>query len=367
MFYFIVLLIICFLAALLSRRYPLRDKGGLNQKLPNPFGFVVPAVLFTVFSGLRNNLGDTYYNMHSFNLLTDDMPRPKITENEFLSNYLLYAIRQITDKPQLYIYIFAVFACVPAIYILYKYSVAYELSIFLYVATSYYTFSFNGMWQYAAAGILLLGAKYLFSQEKNAWLKYALVVLVAYMFHSTAIIMLPIFFIVRRKAWSVTTLAIIFVSVMGTLFFDAVLPKFLSVLVSQSDYSIYCESGWFTNGTEQGSSFIRVIVVFVPVALAYLSRERIKSLGKTGDILVNLAVINFCFYLISVYNWIFARFAVYTSIYYIVLLTCIVMNSFKRKDKNIVYIMCIFLYIAYFWAVRYSIAGYTSYFLKGVF
>ena len=83
--------------------------------------------------------------------------------------------------------------------------------------------------------------------------------------------------------------------------------------------------------------------------------------------MVNLAVINFCFYLISVYNWIFARFAVYTSIYYIVLLTCIVMNSFKRKDKNIVYIMCIFLYIAYFWAVRYSIAGYSSYFLKGVF
>lgn len=367
MVYLIAILIICYITALFSRRFPVREKGGLSQNLPNPFGYAVPAVLFTVFSGLRNNLGDTYYNMHSFNLLAEDMPAPKITDNEFISNYILYAIRQITDKPQLYIYIFAVIACVPAIYIIYKYSVAYELSIFLFVATSYYTFSFNGMWQYAAAGILLLGTKYLFSEEKNAWLKYALIVLVAYMFHSTAIIMLPIFFVVRRKSWSVTTFVIIFASMLGTLLFEAVLPQFLNVVAAQSAYSIYNESEWFTSGSEQGSSFIRVIVVFVPLVIAYLSRGRIKHLGKEGDILINLAVVNFCFYLISLYNWIFARFAVYTSIYCIILLTWLIINSFKKKDRNIIYLACIILYSGYFWFVRYSIVGYTSYFLKGVF
>lgn len=367
MFYLVVILIICFIFALISRRYPLREKGGLGQNLPNPVGFLVPAVLFTVFSGLRNNLGDTYYNMHSFNLLTEDIPKPKITDSEFFSNGLVYIIRQITDKPQLYVYICTVIACVPVIYILYKYSVAYELSIFLFVATSYFTFSFNGMWQYMAAGILILGTKYLFSQEKNAWLKYSAFVLVAFMFHSSAIIMLPVFFVVRRKSWSVTSFAVIFISMVGTLLFDAVLPKFLDVVASQSEYSIYNETEWFTNGSEQGSSIVRVAVVLIPLVIAYFARERIKKMGKTGDILVNLAVVNFSFYLISLYNWIFARFAVYTTIYYILLLTWLVTNSFKRKDKSLVYIACVLLYLGYFWFVRYSIVGYRSYFLKGVF
>ncbi len=360
MTYLIIISIICYIAAAFSVRYPLRSAGGLGQPLPNPVGFAVPAVLFAVFSGLRNNLGDTYYNMHSFALLTEDMPKPKITESEFFSNNLLYLIRQITDKPQLYIYICAVIACVPAIYILYKYSVDYKLSIFLFVATSFYTFSFNGMWQYMAAGILIAGTKHLFSQKKNAWLKYSAFVLAAYMFHSSAIIMLPLFFVVRRKSWSVITFIIIFISLVGTLLFDAVLPQFLTLLASQPEYNIYSETEWFTSGTEQGSSIIRVAVLLLPLVLAYFSRERIKKLGKAGDILVNLAVMNFSFYIVSLYNWIFARLAIYTSIYHILLLTWVVSNSFQKKDKNKVYYICIALYLVYFWFVRYSIVGYKS-------
>ncbi len=359
MSYLIIILTICFITAAFSRRYPIRGKGGLGQNLPNPLGFAVPAILFTVFSGLRNNLGDTYYIVHSFLLLPDNMPKPQISNKEYLYNWYIYIIRQITDKPQLLIYLASVISCVPVIYILYKYSVSYELSIFLYVATSYFTFSFNGMRQYMAAGILLLGSKYLFSQEKKAWLKYAVFILIATMIHSSAIIMLPLYFVVRRKSWSVTTFAIMFLSMVGTLLFDAILPQFLNV-VDQSDFSIYNDSGWFTSGVETGSSFVRVIVVSIPILVAYFSKKKIEQLGKTGDILVNLAVFNFCFYIISLYNWIFARLAVYTGIYYIILLTWLIMKSFKRKDRALVYLACVILYSGYFLAVRYSIIGYSS-------
>jgi transmembrane protein EpsG len=359
MAYLIIILTISYMTAVFSVRYPMREKGGLGQLLPNPAGFAVPALLFTVFSGLRNNLGDTYYNMHSYNLLTDDMPKPEIGSRDILYNYLIYILRQITDKPQLLIFIGAVLSCIPVIYILYRYSVAYELSIFLFVATSYYSFSFNGMRQYMAAGILILGTKYLFSQEKKAWIKFTLIVLLAAGLHSSALIMIPAYCIVRRKAWSLTSFAVIILTAVATLVFDAFLPQFLN-LVAQSDYSIYSDTGWFVNGEETGASFIRVIVVATPLFIAYLSKERIKQLGKTGDILVNMAVLNFSFYLISLYNWIFARFAIYTSIYYILLLTWLIKNSFKKKDRYKVYIACIVLYSLYFWAVRYSIVGYRS-------
>lgn len=359
MLYLIVILIISYIAALFSRHHPIRVNGGLGKKLPHPIGFIVPAVLFTTFSGLRNNLGDTFYNIHSFQLLAKDMPMPRLGEKEILYRYLQYFLRHISDNPQNLIFICAIFSCIPVIYILYKYSDSYELSIFLYVGTSFYTFSFNGMRQYMAAGIILMGTKYLFSQEKKAWFKFSIFVIIAAMIHSSAIIMIPIYFIVRRKSWSVTTIAIIFVSILVTLLFDSFLPQFLN-MISQSDFSIYEQTGWFTNGAESGSSLIRVIVMLLPLIIAYLSKERLKQLGKTGDILVNLAVVNFCFYMISLYNWIFARLAIYTGCYFIVLLSWLITNSFKRKDKKIVYFACIVLYCLYFWNVRYSIIGYES-------
>lgn len=366
MLYLIVILTICYIFALIAERYPLNITGVLiGKRLPHPVGFVVPAILFTLFSGLRNNLGDTYYTLHSYSLLDENMPRPQIGDRDVMYSYLVYILRQITDNPQLLIFIGAVISCVPVIYIIYKHAAAYELGIFLFVATSYYTFSFNGMRQYMAAGILILGTRFLFSQKPTAWLKYTLVVLIAMGFHSSAVIMLPVFFIVRRKAWSLTSVSVILATVTATLLFDTFLEPFLS-LVAQSDFSIYNESGWFIKGEETGSNFIRVLVVAIPPAMAYFSKERLKSLGETGDILVNLAVINFCFYFLSLYNWIFARFAIYTSIYYILLLTWLVMNSFKNKDKRKAYLLCMGLYALYFWAVRYSIVGYSSDFFKGM-
>lgn len=359
MLYLTVVFIICFAAALFSVRYPLAAAGELGQRLPNPAGFLIPAILFTLFSGLRNNLGDTFYNMHGFAVMGNNLEKPRLGDREYLYGCLTYFLRQMTDKPQILIYIGAVISCVPVIYILYRYSFSYELGIFLFVATTYYTFSFNGMRQYMAAGILIFGAKYMFSQDKRSWLKYALIVVLASAVHSSAIIMLPIYFIVRRKAWSPTSYAIIFFSMLATLLFDAFLPGFLRV-VAESDFSIYEESGWFTEGIEKGSSLIRVIVVLVPVVIACFSKERLRSLGFTGDVLINLSVINFCFYLISLYNWIFARFAIYTSVYYILLTVWLVKNSFKQKDEKLIYIITLVLYSTFFWFARYSIAGYKS-------
>lgn len=364
MTYLVVILSISYAAALAARKYPIREKGLLGQNLPNPVGFVVPAILFTVFSGLRNEAGDTFFIIHSFNLMTEDMPAPQPGTKEILSAYFEYFMRQITEDAQLMIFLGAVLSCVPVIYTLYKCAAPYELAIFLYVATTYFTFSFSGMGQYMAAGIALLGSRQLFSQKKYAWLKFAVFILLAYGFHSSAIIMIPVFFVVRRKAWSVTTLAIIFGSVVATILFDAFLPQFLN-MVSQSDFSIYNDVGWFTQGQEKGSNIVRVFVVIIPLVIAYFSKEKFRLLGKTGDILINLGVINCCFYIISLYNWIFARFAVYTGIYFIILTAWIVRNCFKLKDRKIVYISCMVLFWLYFLNARYSIDFYGSAYFKG--
>ena len=65
--------ILCMIAAA-CRRAPLRRPGGLGQPLPNPMAVILPIIFYTVFVALRKTIGDTYFYMHSFNLMPDYNP-----------------------------------------------------------------------------------------------------------------------------------------------------------------------------------------------------------------------------------------------------------------------------------------------------
>lgn len=362
MVYFAAIVAGSFFIALFARSLPMRRPGGLGQPLPNLIGFIIPAAAFGIFSGLRNNLGDTVFYIHSYNLI-DPETAEEITfrfEGGIMYPLIQYWCRMESEEPTQLIMITALIACIPIVYIIYKYSYTYEMGIFLYVMTSYYTFSMNGIRQYAAAGILILGTKYLFSEKKYDFLKYLAIVLVAWLFHTSALVMIPIYFVVRRKSWTPFTTLLLGGTILATLLFDTFLPQFLNML-EDTNYSTYAQNGWFTSGTETGSNIIRVVVLIVPLVLAYMCREKMEFIhGRRWDILVNVSIINLAFYILSLYNWIFARFAIYTSIHPIIMTTWIIEEGFDEDRKRTLKALCIPLYIAYFWFVRYSIIEYAS-------
>ena len=82
--------------------------------------------------------------------------------------------------------------------------------------------------------------------------------------------------------------------------------------------------------------------------------------GRKWDILVNLAVINLAFYILSLYNWIFARFAIYTSIYVVIMMTYVIARSMDRDRTKYLYPISLALYTFYFYNVQYSIIDYAS-------
>ena len=350
----------CYFVALFAVMAPLRRPNALRtDPMPNPLGFLLPAAAFGVFSGLRINIGDTAGVVIAYRMMSaNTTPHFRIAANQIYM-FMEQSLRTQFEDPYVFLMITALFAVVPTVYILYKYSAPYELAIALYVLTGYYTFSMNGIRQYMAAGILILGAKYLFSEKKSGFLKYLALVLIAWTIHSSALIMIPVYFIVRRRAWTPFTTVLLIGTVFLTLAFDAVLPSFLNVL-EDSDYSIYAESGWFTSGAEQGSSVIRVFVLIVPLALAYLWRFRMsEAMGRRWDILVNLSVLNLAFYILSLYNWIFARMAIYTSIYVIIMMTHLISKGGREQFRTL-YFSMIGLYVFYFYYIRYSITEYQS-------
>ena len=339
----VMTLILCLIAAA-CRRAPLRRPGGLGQPLPNPIAVILPIIFYTVFVALRKTIGDTYFYMHSFNLMPDYNP----VEIEYfftgMFGFFQNIIRNMTDDPQWLIAFAAVFSIPVPLIILYKYCPRFEMAIFMFVAFSYLGGAMNGMRQYMAASIVILGTRYLFSERKTDFIKYAVLVLLAYCMHNSAIIMLPIYFVVRRKAWKATSYLMVVGSMVAVVIFDAILPQFLSAL-EQTSYSNYSENGWFTSGTEGGSSLIRVMFIAYPLIVAYLNRERLKMLGRVGDILANIVFVDVAIYMLALYNWIFARLAIYLAIYFIIFTVWVVNYAVKPKDRSLYVTLTVIIYL----------------------
>lgn len=351
-----------FLIAFLSRATAMRRPGGLGQPLPNPLGFLIPAVALAVFSGLRDSIGDTNAYIDSYEeMVVESMDEYPFTfSGGMLYPYLEHLFNYREYDVTVLIMLAAVLAIVPAVYVVYKYSFPYELGIALFILTGYYSLSMNGVRQYAAAGILLLGTKYLMSEKHTDFIKYIPFVLLAWMMHSSALIMIPIFFVVRRKSWTPFTMVLLGGAVVLAVAFDAVLPGFLGVL-EDTAYSQYANNGWFESGQVAGSSPIRVLVYLVWAVLSYVFREKLRFLhGFKWDVLCNLSVINLAFYIISLYNWIFARLAIYTSIYSVVAMTYIVYEGFNEENRNAFYWSSLGLFSAYYYNLKYTISGYSS-------
>ncbi len=357
-------IIMCAIAAA-CRKIPLRRPGGLGQPLPNPLAVILPIIFFTTFVALRRTIGDTYYYMYSFNLMTEGNEVSIELFLEDMFSFFQNAIRNLTDEPQWLIVFSAIFSIPVPLIILYKYCPRFEMAIFMFVAFSYLGGAMNGMRQYMAAAIVLLATKYLFSMKKGDFFKYAVIILLAYCMHNSAIIMIPLYFVVRRRAWQLSSYLIILASVIGVVIFDTILPSFLSAL-EQTDYSHYATNGWFTSGTEGGSSLIRVMFIVFPLVIAFFNRERLRMLGHIGDILTNILFVDVAIYVIAIYNWIFARFAIYLAVYFIVFTAWVINYAVKPKDKMVYQMATVFVYFVYSRMDSHTISAYVSdYFFPG--
>lgn len=360
----IMTIIMCAIAAA-CRRAPLRRPGGLGQPLPNPIAVILPIVFFTTFVALRRTIGDTFFYMYSFKLMPDENLVSLELFFESMYSFFQNAIRNLTDDPQWLIAFSAVFSIPVPLIILYKYCPRFEMAIFMFVAFSYLGGAMNGMRQYMGASIVLLATRYLFSAKKTDFIKYAVIIMLAYCMHNSAIIMLPLYFVVRRRAWQISSYLMVLGSAVGVVIFDTILPSFLSAL-EQTDYSNYAQNGWFTSGQEGGSSLIRVMFIAYPLVIAYLNKERLKMLGRIGDILVNIVFVDVAIYMIAMYNWIFARLAIYLAIYFMIFVVWVVNYAVPPKDRSIFVFATVAVYFLYSRMDSFMIAAYESdYFLPG--
>ncbi|PEB56271.1 capsular biosynthesis protein [Bacillus pseudomycoides] len=331
-------LAIVFILSFFARYFAMPVNTGPTLIKPNQLLVLIAALTLVLVAGLRDNIGDTYFYMHAYTVT--DFNWEYIQNNKDMGfNIFQMILQEYTDDPQVMIFITALITNILIVFILYKYSRLIDLSLYVYITSGMYLTSMNGIRQYLAAAIIFAATTYILDGN---WKKYTIIILFASTFHQSALVLIPIYFLIRRKAWSATTFILLFLAVLIVIGFNQFSEVFFAA-IGDTQY------GHYKDFHEGGANILRVAVDAAPLILAYLGREKLRELFPKSDYIVNMALLGCVFMIISTQNWIFARFSIYFGLYQLILIPWVV-KLFTEKDQKFVYyaiLVCYFVYFVY--------------------
>lgn len=320
-----------------ARYFSKKDLSNITRVKADKILVLLSGSILIIVSGLRNNIGDTVFYIHSYE--TENFTWESVMKGKD-AGFGVYQmlLKQFSDDPQILIFVSALITNLLIVMVLYKYSRLFEISLYVFIASGMFLVSMNGMRQFLAAAILFAGTKLL---EKRKWLPYFLVVLLASAFHQSALIMIPVYFLVNRKAWTKGTFMLLAAAVLIIIGFS----QFQTLLFNALENTQY---EGYKNFSEGGANYLRVVVNAVPLAIAYFGRDRLKEINPNSDLIINMTLLGFIFMIISTQNWIFARFSIYFGLYNLILVSWII-KVFRKKDEKLIYYSLLICYFIFFY------------------
>lgn len=304
---------------------------------PNKLFVFATITTLVMVSGLRSNIGDTFFYMHTFKLSDFTWEFIK-NDKDIAFGFLQLLLKMISSDPQILIFTTALITNLLIILVLYKYSRLLEISLYVYITSGLFLVSMNGIRQFLAAAIIFAATKYILD---GSWKRFFLVVIIASTFHQSALVFIPIYFLVRSKAWTKTTFSLLLVAVILVIGYN----QFTELLFSAIGDSQY---GHYQNFNEGGANILRVVVYGAPLIIAFLGREKLRLLFPKSDYIVNLSLLNVFFMVIASQNWIFARFTIYFGLYQLILIGWVI-KLFREKDQKLIYYALLLCYLIYFY------------------
>lgn len=313
-----------------------------KYKKPTLIFTLVILIILVGVSGLRRSMGDTgdYKHLYGLIVIGQDMSDSGY-EQGFIK--FLQLLAKISPNPQTMVFVTALITTVLFILVLREYHSYFELEIFMYIASGYYLVTMNGIRQAMAAAFLFVGTKFIVDGK---FIPYLMVVLFASTFHTSALIMIPVYFIVRQEAWSQKIMLVIFISIVVLIFIQPLMDILFKSLEG-TKLSGYEES--VIGGAEGGANAIRAVVEAVPIVIAYIYREKLKEIWPESNIFVNMCLINLILMCFALYNWLFARFNMYFQPYTYILLPYLIKNIFQKKEQRLIYYLFILCYFGFFY------------------
>lgn len=288
-------------------RYHLEKSGRIVELRPRSFLAVVSFLPLFLVSAFRYYTGVDYAGyVRIFQNVLDGKDIYAETGFEWLNKLVAF----YSDNVQWIFAITAAFALGLIFWGIYRYSPNPALSVFLFVTMGYYFSSFNILRQYMAISMIFVSLKFI--KEKKFW-RFLAVILVGMLFHKTAIIMLPFYFLVRLRLKQSYLLILTLCGLALTPFRDK-----LSAFVVGTFYPHYAETG--VAQPLSTSEFIYYLVVFGAVIFLCMKYREKFFEDEYNLILFNCVFYSFLIYLCLSFIPEVNRLAVYLEFFVILLI-----------------------------------------------
>ena len=226
-----------------------------------------------------------------------------------------------------------------------KYSSQFMISMFIFIAsTEYFSWMFNGLRQFLAVAIALIAFRFLFEKK---YIPYVLLILLASTIHLTAIILLPVAFIVNSRPWSIRVFIVLGIAIFALIATNQ-FTDFLNSSLQDTQYSDSVE--YWQQEHFGGTNPIRVLVQIVPTVIAVVARRKLaENSNRLIDISINMSVVSSAIWLISmVTSGIhIGRLPIYVCLFNNILLPYEIQILFNEKDQRIVKFAMVVLYLAF--------------------
>lgn len=338
-------------------------EGKIVYKTNKVYAFLsVAYVLF--FVGFRDKVLDTYWYIGSYKAMPTDYKEIIEYVSAQKSGVLFFWIegffkKFVTDNYYGWLFFVAGISCVCIFRNLYKYSIDFPMTMYLFIAGGTFTWLINGIRQFLAVSILFAFSEWLIEGKK---IQYIILVIIVTFIHSSAIILIPICLFVDSK--KILGKKMIFLGVIVA-FVTQYMNTIVTFLGENTDYD-YTTA--FDTGV--GSGVTRLMVASVPLMIVILNRKLIEKIKTPSIVLaINMSCIGVYLYVASTLTngILVGRLPIYFTLYNLYLLPWLIKKCFTEDSSKILKWICIIFYGIYFYyqmIVAWHGLTYVSEFLR---
>jgi hypothetical protein len=317
----------------------------LNRKVNTmnlPLFIILSFILlldFSLFCGLRYNVGIDYMNYYH-SITKNTYKNIQLTGSQFEAGYIFICdfISVLRLPPHSLFIIFAFLTNLFLFLGIRNYSSNVTLSFFVYFSNGIFFNTFNVMRQFLAVMIGFYAVKFII--EKNIY-RFVFLVFVASLFHKSALLLLPFYFLFRIKVPRFIVFLLLIVSIVIKNINGIELLQFI-ISIFPTPYNSYSDTiGVFM--TNDGSGFISYILLSIAL---YLTSNSYDLCTNKKNLVFYNSFIFATFFLNGFYQF----FLVTRAMEYFLPSLCIMFPLFysqtKKTMKGYVFFIGIFLALA---------------------
>lgn len=364
-FMLIWVIIFGILANATSKTVCVDSENMIYEQRANLFFVLMTFSVIIFFASLRSSVADTAAYVSMFKSYPSDLSQIDGLLNGVAKRYpgflvLTVILKTFTSDYNVWFTIIAVISGICVMIPLYKYSSNFGVSAFLFMASCQFSWMFNGMRQFLVASIIFACTGLVLRKK---FIPYAIILCLLSTIHISALILIPIYFIVTGEPWNKRTMLFVGVIILAILFTS----KFTGMLEDVVENTDYVTSMEEFKKTDDGTSIMRIAVESVPVIIAFVYRNRIKDkLTPIIKLSINMSLVSSGIYIISKIarsGIMLGRLPIYFSMYNLILLPWLIKNIFNKEEKRLVYYLMIVLYLVFFYyqmVITWDGFGYAS-------